>query len=351
MTQLKGCRGDLFFVVSDIDKLVALIDKAQSIVLLPHTGPDGDALGATLGLRRVLLNVYPHKQIQIVSPDKIESYLSWMQDIEHIVLFSEDEMRALDIIHQADLLLHLDHNTINRLRYRPLIDACRSIDRPRVLIDHHLDPDDDFSLSFSYAQMSSTCELVYHLLQAMGWGEYVDASASTHLLTGIITDTGRFMYNCTAPSLFSVVSALLASGAAYADIIHALSYEGRLQQIMLMGYALNKKLEIYPDLQTAVLTLTQEELQMLQATKGDTEGLVNIPLSVSGITSACLIREDKTQIKLSLRSVGNIPVNTVASRGFGGGGHLNAAGAEHNGSIEDAKNIYIYHLKQVLTEL
>lgn len=343
--------GSLPLTEDQINRLHQLLEAANRIVILPHTAPDGDALGSTMGLKRVLANVYPHKAIYIISPDNIESYLQWMQGLEEVVLFPDNEEVAIDLIQEAHLVLHLDHNTASRLKHPRLVNASQNTRAQRILIDHHLDPDNSFDLSFSYTEMSSTCQLVYHLVQALGWTKHIDAIAATNLLTGIITDTGRFMYNCYDPSLFACVSDLLSLGAAYSDIINALSYEGRLQQITLMGYALHKKMELYPHLGTAILTLTQDELQMLGANKGDTEGLVNIPLSVAGITSSCLIREDKSQVKLSLRSIGSIPINLVASRGFSGGGHLNAAGAEYLGSLEEAKNIYLYELERVLQEV
>lgn len=334
----------------DLQRLEQLIENAQTIVLIPHTAPDGDALGSTLGLQRVLALRYPKKAINIISPDHIESYLCWMEGLEYITLYPDLGQRSLDLIHKADLLLHLDHNVISRVRHEALATACRESHSPRVLIDHHLDPSSEFALAFSYPSVSSTCHLIHLLLKALGWDNDIDATAATHLLTGIITDTGRFMYNCSDPELFSSVGELIALGANYTGIVDRLSYHGRLQQLQLQGYALHKKMKLYPELGTAIITLTQDEQHRLDATKGDTEGLANLPLSVEGITSACLIREDRSQIKLSMRSIGSVPVNQVASRGFGGGGHLNAAGAEHRGTIEEAKNIYLYELEQILNE-
>ena len=217
----------------------------------------------------------------------------------------------------------------------------------RILIDHHLDPEEGCSPCFSYPEASATCELIYLLTQALGWAEHITAETATLLLVGIITDTGRFMYSHLSPELFETTSALLALGADYPLIIDRLSYHNPEAQIRLQGYVLDQRMELYPELGAACLTLTQEELQRFGATKGDTEGLVNIPLSIEGIHCSCFIREDKTQIKLSFRSTGDFPVNELASLAFGGGGHLNAAGAEYQGNIEDAKNIYLCQLEEL----
>ena len=154
------------------------------------------------------------------------------------------------------------------------------------------------------------------------------------------------MYSHLSPELFVTTSDLLAVGADYPHVIDRLSYHNPEVQIRLQGYVLDQKLELYPELRAACITLTQEELRRFGASKGDTEGLVNIPLTIEGIDCCCFIREDKTQIKLSFRSTGDFPVNRIASEGFGGGGHLNAAGAEHQGTIEEAKNIYLCQLRR-----
>ena len=219
--------------------------------------------------------------------------------------------------------------------------------QPHILIDHHLDPDPTFTLNFSYPEASATCELIHALILSLGWEQHITSEVATLLLTGIITDTGRFMYSHLSPELFVTTSDLLARGADYLHIIDRLTYHNPEIQIRLQGYVLDQKLELYPNLRAACIILTQKELQHFGASKGDTEGLVNIPLTIEGIDCCCFIREDKTQVKLSFRSTGTFPVNQLASAGFGGGGHLNAAGAEHQGSIQEAKNIYLCELRKL----
>lgn len=332
---------------SAIERLRQLITERRRIVVLPHTSPDGDALGSILGWMRILRAVHPEAEIHAISPDRIENYLSWLPALEELVIYPEEEGRALELITEAEVIFHLDHNEVGRLRYPALIEAVRESGAQRILIDHHLYPEEGCNPCFSYPEASATCELVYLLTQALGWAEHITAETATLLLVGIITDTGRFMYSHLSPELFETTSALLALGADYPLIIDHLSNHNPEAQIRLQGYVLDQRMELYPELGAACLTLTQEELQRFGATKGDTEGLVNIPLSIEGIHCSCFIREDKTQIKLSFRSTGDFPVNELASLAFGGGGHLNAAGAEYQGSIEDAKNIYLCQLEEL----
>lgn len=333
-----------------VTHLASLIERSQHIVLLPHTTPDGDALGSTLALSGIL-SAHTHRAVSVISPDPIERYLQWMPQLDTLVHYHHEPERALELIGQADLILHLDHNTTKRLRHTPLVEAVYASSAPRVLIDHHLDPEEGFELCFSMPGLSSTSELVYMLIRELGWTSLLTPELSTLLLTGIVTDTRRLMYGCFYPEVFDHFAQLLAHGADYPRIIDSLSYHGALSQLRLQGYALHHCLEIVPELRTAIITLTREDMVRLEVSKGDTEGLPNLPLMVEGIDASVLIREDADQVKLSMRSIGDVPVNLVASRGFGGGGHLNAAGAElRQGDLEMAKNIYLRELKKVLAE-
>ncbi|MDO4692987.1 MAG: DHH family phosphoesterase [Porphyromonadaceae bacterium] len=333
-----------------LDSFRDLVATSRRIVILPHTAPDGDALGSTIAFGNVLQSLHPDKNICVISPDPVEQYLSWMPEVDTLLHYATSGDEAIAAIAEADLLIHMDHNQRSRLRYQPLVDAAISSRAPSVLIDHHLYPEAGFTVCFSYPGISSTCELTLRIVQALGWQAHVSPTSSTLLLTGIVTDTGRFMYGCFAPDLYHRVSDLLGLGADYGYIIDRLSYHGRIEQLRAQGYVLHEKLELYPELRAACFVLTQEEMQHLGVSKGDTEGLVNLPLSVEGVDCSCFIREDRGQIKLSFRSTGDFPVNEIASRGFSGGGHLNAAGAEHYGSIEEAKNIYLYQLKCLIEE-
>lgn len=329
----------------ELQALEHLIQECERIVVFPHTAPDGDALGSIIGWSNTLSDKYPEKKITMISPDSLERYLQWIKGVETIIIYPEETEKALETIAEADLLFHLDHNQVSRLRYQPLIDAVRESGAKKVLIDHHLYPETSFNLQFSYPDTSSTCELVYCIIKGLGYTQHISADTATALTTGIITDTGRFMYGCFEPALYTHFSELLALGADYPHIIDRLSYHGTLAELKLKGYILHEKLEIYEGLGAAIISLTQEEMETRQISKGDTEGLVNLPLSVEGIDCVCFIREDKSQIKISLRSIGQFPVNEIASTAFGGGGHLNAAGGEHQGSISTARELFIDTLK------
>lgn len=342
---------DISFASEQLTALSALLEQSKRIVIFPHTAPDGDALGAVIAWASFVHKAYPDAEVHIISPDPIERYLRGIPGLEGILIYPEDEARALSLIAQADLLCHLDHNQIARLRYAPLIRTVEASSARRLLIDHHLHPEECFDVSLSYPACSSTCELVYLLIDALGSRGLIDARMATALCFGIVTDTGRFMYGCFAPSLYCHFADLISLGADYAYIIDQLSYHGTEQELRLKGYVLHEKLEFYPELGAAVIMLSREEMQARGISKGDTEGLVNLPLSVEGIDCVAFIREDKTQVKLSLRSLGDFPINELAMKAFGGGGHRNAAGAEYQGSPEEARQIFLDALRELRQSL
>lgn len=336
---------------TELQRLRAILVAKQNIIIFPHTAPDGDALGSTIAFARVLRKAHPHSRICIISPDKIERYLGGIPGICEVLIYPDAPEQAIQLIKQADLLCHLDHNQISRLRYTPLVEAVQQSQAERILIDHHLYPEEGFALQISYPEVSSTCELVYIVLKGLGYTQYIASEEATALCFGIVTDTGRFMYGCFSTALYQHFSELLALGADYPYIIDQLSYHGTLQELKLKGYILHEKLEVYPELRAAVITLSREEIEERGITKGDTEGLVNLPLSVEGIDCVCFIREDKTQIKVSLRSLGDFPINEVAMHAFGGGGHRNAAGGEHQGTISSARELFLATLNEMQTKV
>ena len=335
------------FKTQDLELLKKAVNSASHIVIFPHTAPDGDALGSTLAWAKTLAQVKPEARITVISPDKVERYLEWLPYTDELCIYGEETEQALQLIAEADLIFHLDHNQISRLRYPDLVEAARQAEGYRIMIDHHLHPEEGFDVVFSFPPFSSTCELVSTLIEALGWSDLISPDIATLLASGIITDTGRFMYNCFRPEVFRQFTHLIAKGADYPYIIDQLSYHGTLEELKLRGYILHEKLEVYSELGAAIITLNQEEMQARGLSKGDTEGLVNLPLSVEGIDCVCFIREDKTQVKISLRSIGSFPVNILAQEGFGGGGHLNAAGGEWQGDIDGARQQFLAQLKQL----
>lgn len=321
-------------------KFKDLLNRFEKIVILPHTSPDGDALGSCFALCLILRKIFKDKEINVVSPDPIENYLLWTKEfMKDVVVWGS--ARSLELVGDADLFIHLDHNERSRLRHKDFIDALSG--RPSVVIDHHLGGVFDSDVAFSNSGASSTCEIVFDIIKGCDWLPFIDSDISTMVLTGIITDTGRFLYGCNSDT-FGIVSQLVSLGADMRYINDQLNYHQAENRIRLQSFIINDRMDIYRDLNLAIITITKEDLQRFSSSKGDTEGVVNVPLEIDGINISCMLREDADFIKLSFRSIGDYSVNDVAKK-FGGGGHLNAAGGEFFGNMTDAKNKLIEVIK------
>lgn len=306
-----------------------LIESAQRIVTISHMSPDGDAVGSSLAARHLLRAL--GKQVTTVLPNHFPAFFGWMNGASDILIYENDNKAVQTAIVEADLVILLDLNSLKRINgVKPLVEQSKA---PKLLIDHHLDPEQFTDVIVSYPNISSTSELLYALIVQMGWGDRIDKACAEAIYVGMMTDTGNFSYTSQQPEIYAIISELLKIGINKDDIYRRVYTNYSEKRMRLMGYCLLNKMKIYPKQHTAVISLTKEELERFDFHVGDTEGFVNIPLSIDGINRSVFVREEEKKVKLSFRSQGAVPVNTIAAQHFGGGGHLNAAGGESYLSI------------------
>lgn len=319
--------------VSDIEQFAKLVTDGSHFVITCHMTPDGDALGSSLGLCHILRRM--GKSAVVVTPDTPASTLDFLPGFHDIVIASRFPERVRGLLAAADTIVCLDFNSLKRIdRLAPMIEGSNAV---KILIDHHLNPDDFADLTISRPEQSSTCSLLFHILWQAGMYDLIDVDSATCIYTGMLTDTGNFSYNSNDPDLYSIISLLLAKGLDK-DEVYTLAWNThRAESLRINGYALYRKMQIIPEHQLAVIILDRKELNEFSYVKGDTEGLVNRPLAVPGVTWSVYLRQDEADfVKVSMRSKGRFPVNLVCERLFGGGGHLNAAGGEFTGTAAEA---------------
>lgn len=307
---------------------------ADRFVILTHMGPDGDAIGSSLALCHYLRN--KGKQAVVIVPDAAPDFLTWLPGAGDIEVYSDNPDAYEDQIYKADVLCCLDFNTVGRIG--KVAASFLFSKAKKFLLDHHPYPGANFDLSLSHPEASSTSELVFHLICALGGYQEITLEMAQCLYTGIMTDTGALSYNSNSRSLFMAVAHLLEKGIDKDDIYRKVYHNYSESRLRLQGYVLNEKMKVIPEMSTALMTLTDEELKRFDFKKGDTEGFVNMPLQIKGIQMSAFFREDKEQgiIKLSFRSVGDVPCNRFSSDYFNGGGHMNAAGGEFHGTLDEA---------------
>ena len=314
-------------------KLKQLIADAKNIVITCHMSPDGDAVGSSLGLMHVLRTM--GKYTSVVTPDMVPVSLNFLPGVKSIVVYTRQELLAKQLVKEADLIICLDFNALYRIdRFAPVIGQAKAT---KVMIDHHLDPENFTDLCISYPHMSSTCELLYNAIVLTGMKRFLNYNSATCIYTGMMTDTGNFTYNSNNSDLYIIIAELLKYGIDKDYIYNTAMNTFSADRLRLMGYAMSEKMEVFPEVGGAIIELTREELYRFNYQKSDTESLVNKPLSIPGIYWSIFLREDADYIKVSARSTGDFAVNGYCEQYFSGGGHKNAAGGEFIGTIEDAR--------------
>ncbi len=308
------------------------IERAQKIVIVTHLSPDGDAMGSSLGLYHFLHSI--GKEVKVVVPNAFPYFLKWMNGAKDVVVNTYIPHVAEGMIRNADLIFCLDFNTLKRIGV--LGEHVEQSAARKILIDHHLDPDESFDVVISYSKISSTAEIVFRLITQLGHFDKISTLVAECIYTGMMTDTGGFTYNSNDPEIFEIISLLLKKGIDR-DLIYRNVFNNYSdQRFRLLGLTLSQRMKIYPEHKASLIYLTLEDQNQFTLSKGDTDGFVNYPLSIKDILFSVFIREDDDLTKISLRSQGNFPCNEFAADYFNGGGHLNASGGEFYGAIDDA---------------
>jgi len=316
----------------EFEKIIELIGHSQLIAVTSHHNPDGDAIGSVLALNGLLTSL--GKTSVPMVPNDYPGFLKWMPSGENMLVFSADPDRCKKIISEAGVIFCLDYNAMHRTD--AMCEPLKASAAVKILIDHHPDPLlDDFNLYYSDIETSSTAELLYRFIRGCGWSDKINQPIAINLFTGIMTDTGSFSYACHYPETFEISADLIRRGVD-PEYLHRMVFDTYSEhRLRLLGYCLAEKLTVLPELRSAYITLSKEELNRFHYQPGDTEGIVNYALSIAQINVAVIMTERKDRIRLSFRSKGDFSVNRLAREHFNGGGHKNAAGGDSFVSLEE----------------
>lgn len=313
-------------------EITAELDTAENIVIVPHKGPDGDAMGSSLGLYHFLKD--KGHTVHVISPNDYPHFLKWLPGNEEVIIYESEKEKADKLISEAEVVFTLDFNHLSRCGL--MQDSLMTSEAVFVMIDHHQEPSDYADYTYSDANMSSTCEMVYRFIDKLRASKKITPQIATCLYTGIMTDTGSFRFASTSSDTHRVIADLIDKGAKN-DRIHNNIFDTNSEnKLQLLGTAL-KNLKVNKDLRTAYISLSHEELDRHNFKKGDTEGFVNYGLSLEGIIFAVIFieKENEDMVKISFRSKGDFDVNKFARTHFDGGGHINAAGGRSDLSLND----------------
>jgi phosphoesterase RecJ-like protein len=330
-----------------VEKVGEVLKNKPKVVITTHKNPDGDAIGSSLGL----YNYLKLKGIDatVITPNDSPLFLSWMPGFETIINYEKDVKQAEAKVKEAGMIFSLDYNALSRIE--SLGEKLKESSAVKVLIDHHQQPEDFAAFTFSDTTASSTCEMIYRFIEFLGDANIVNADIAECIYTGIMTDTGSFRFPSTTASTHEVVSALIKAGANNGKIHEKIYDTHTFARTKFLGYCLFEKLTEIPHLHTAYIALSAEELAKFSNKKGDTEGIVNYPLSIEGMKVAALFTEKDNQVKISFRSKGNFSVNDFARKHFNGGGHFNAAGGHSTASLKETVDKFLTVLNEYESEL
>jgi phosphoesterase RecJ-like protein len=316
----------------DIQAIQLLLATPKKIAIIPHRGPDGDAMGSTLALYHFLLKNNQHPVV--VSPNEFPDFLAWMPGSDTVKIYEKDKENCTKILQEAELLFTLDFNALHRVG--EMEQVLEKLTAPFIMIDHHQRPDDYATYTYSDTAFGSTCEMVYNFISFLDKKQDLDKTIATCIYTGILTDSGSFRFPKTTGTTHRIIAELIDLGVENTVIPTLLFDNSSYSRLQLLGRAL-QNMKVMVGHKTSYTSLTQEELNSFDYIKGDTEGIVNYGLSIKGIVFAAIFIENKEEgiIKISFRSQGNFDVNQFARDHFQGGGHSNAAGGKSETTMEE----------------
>lgn len=307
--------------MENLRDLKLLLSTPQTITLTTHRNPDGDAMGSMLACFHFLKR--QNHRVYMIAPSEYPENFAWMMSIQECLIWDISPEDCQESISNSDIIFALDYNGLDRVD--KLGEAIKKSNSKKVLIDHHLFPEDfaDFVLSDTTA--SSTCELVYDFINLLDMGQMIDPIIGDCLYTGILTDTGSFKH-ATTPKLFHTVAKLVEIGVDDTSIQDKIFNSLKEKHLRILGHCLYNRMEILEEYNTGIIWLTKADYEKYDIQRGDTEGIVNYLLSLKNVKIAAFIHEQPKVTKLSLRSKGDFSVQEIASKYFKGGGHKNASG-------------------------
>jgi phosphoesterase RecJ-like protein len=318
--------------ILDIQAIQLLLSTPKKIAIIPHRGPDGDAMGSTLALYHFFLK--NNHNPTVVSPNDFPDFLAWMPGSETVKIYEKDKENCTKILEEAELIFTLDFNALHRVGEMETV--LEKLPAPFIMIDHHQKPDDYATYTYSDVAFGSTCEMIYNFISFLDKKQDLDKTIATCIYTGILTDSGSFRFPKTTGTTHRIIAELIDLGVENTVIPTLLFDNSSYSRLQLLGRAL-QNMKVMMDHKTSYTSLTQDELNSFDYIKGDTEGIVNYGLSIKGIVFAAIFIENKEEgiIKISFRSQGSFDVNQFARDHFQGGGHSNAAGGKSEVSMEE----------------
>ncbi len=326
-----------------IQDIFPLLSLPKKVVITTHQKPDADAMGSSLALYH-FLKAFGHS-VMVVSPTNWATFLNWMPGCKTVLDFESPNEKSNIAIAEADWIFCLDFNTLSRTKR--MEEKLMTAKAEKILIDHHREPQTEvFAYGISDTGKSSTAEMIYDFIVDSGNEDKITPEIAECVYAGVMTDTGSFRFPSTTASVHKMVAKLKEKGLDHSRVHEELFDNFLENRFRFIGNVLLNRMEIFYEYNAALIAIPQTDLVKYDMRTGDTEGIVNYPLSIKGIKLAAVIIDRGEERKSSFRSKGGFDVNTFARKYFNGGGHFNAAGGFNKEPLEEV----VEKFKQAMQE-
>jgi phosphoesterase RecJ-like protein len=333
-----------FFPNIDFYNAIEYLHISEKIVITTHVNPDGDAVGSSMALYYALKDMGKSVNI-IVNDSECPEMYKFLPKTQKIKRYQADIHNP--ILYSADVIIVVDLSNLSRIKN--MEEVVRQSPVKKILIDHHVNSDNFANYNLSDSSAIATGELVFAMLEQANikiTKEIADA-----LYCAIYTDSGGFRFSNTSPRTHKITASLLKYGAIPNILYENIYNTNSLAKMQLQGLAM-AAMEQYLNGQLTFICVRKEMFKQTNTTNEDTENLSQVPLSVKGTKVGILIIEydENIELRVSLRSKGNINILSIALK-FGGGGHINASGCRlQNMSVDEAKQVLTEEVRKILLE-
>lgn len=308
----------LLLLMIDFQKLAEIIQRFESFLITTHVNPDADAIGSEIAFAKLLSKL--NKNFKIINHSETPYNLKFL-DADNVIE-KYDESKHINYFTSFDVLAAIDFNRSNRMV--SMQSGFLKSKNYKICIDHHQDPEDFVDHFFIDINYAATGHILFDFIKKTGIVK-IDLDIAAPLYAAIMTDTGSFRFERTTAELHRNIAELLDTGINPTRIYDQLYDESKFSKIKLLGRSLSS-LKLIAENKIGYMIISQKDFTELNALESDTENFVNFTISVEGVILGLLFIELKNGFKVSFRSKGELPVNKLAGI-FGGGGHINAAGA------------------------